>query len=332
MNLSTSYLGLKLKNPLVASAGPLSKSIDSMRRLEDAGVSAIVLYSLFEEQIVHEEEELDHYKTNGTESFAEALSYFPAMGDYYLAPDEYVELIGRAKVALEIPVIASLNGITAGGWTQYAKKLEDAGASALELNEYTIIADPAVSAQEAENRYIEVLKEVCGTVRIPIAVKLNPFFSSLPNIAQRLVQEGAQGLVLFNRLYQPDIDLNEMAVVPNVELSESYDNRLPMRWIGILHGQIKASLAASSGIHTAADVLKLLAVGADVTMMCSALLKHGPEYAAVVLKETEQWLVEHEYESVEQLKGSLSHKLTADPSAFERANYMKALNRYTVLA
>jgi len=332
MNLSTSYLGLKLKNPLVASASPLSKSVDSMRRLEDAGVSAIVLYSLFEEQIEHETNEMDHYKTYGTESFAEALSYFPDTGEYHLGPEEYVELIGKAKKALQIPIIASLNGVTAGGWTKYAKKMADAGASALELNVYTIASDPAVSGQDAENQFVEVLKEVRNAVSIPIAVKMHPFFSSIPNMAQRLVKEGAQGLVLLNRFYQPDIDLDEMDVAPNVELSDSYDNRLPMRWIGILYGKLKASLAATSGIHTAADVIKLLMVGADVTMMCSALLKHGPEHAAAVLKEAEQWLVEHEYESVEQLKGSLSHKSTADPSAYERANYMKALNRYKILA
>jgi dihydroorotate dehydrogenase (fumarate) len=303
-----------------------------MRRLEDAGVSAIVLYSLFEEQIEHETNEMDHYKTYGTDSFAEALSYFPDTGDYHLGPEEYVELIGKAKKALQIPIIASLNGVTAGGWTKYAKKMADAGASALELNIYTIASDPAVPGQDSENQYVEILKEVVGAVKIPVAVKMHPFFSSIPNMAQRLVKEGAQGLVLFNRFYQPDIDLDELDVAPNVELSDSYDNRLPMRWIGILYGKLKASLAATSGIHTAADVIKLLMVGSDVTMMCSALLKHGPEYAATVLKEAEQWLVEHEYESVEQLKGSLSHKSTADPSAYERANYMKALNRYKILA
>ncbi|MGA3286051.1 MAG: dihydroorotate dehydrogenase-like protein [Bacteroidota bacterium] len=332
MELSTTYLGLKLKNPIVASASPLSRSMDSMHRLEDAGASAIVMHSLFEEQIAHEAASMDHYKSYGTESFAEALTYFPDTGDYHFAPEEYLELVAKAANKLEIPIIASMNGITPGGWTSYAKKMAEAGASALELNVYYIPTDGTMASTDVENRYSDVLKEVRGAVKIPVAVKLSPFFSSIPNVAQRLVSEGADGLVLFNRFYQPDIDLEELDVKPGVELSNSYSNRLPMRWIGILFGKIKASLAATSGVHTAEDVLKLTMVGADVTMMCSALLMHGPEYIGKVLKDLERWMQEHEYESIEQMKGSLSHKSIADPSAYERANYMKALNRYKLLA
>ncbi|RPI01421.1 MAG: dihydroorotate dehydrogenase-like protein [Ignavibacteriae bacterium] len=331
MDLSTTYLGMKLKNPIVASASPLSRSMDSMHRLEDAGASAIVMHSLFEEQVANEADSLEFYKLNGTESFAEALTYFPDTGDYHFAPEEYLELIAKASTKLEIPVIGSLNGVTPGGWTQYARKMEEAGASALELNIYYIATSGTMSGSDVENRYVEILKQVHGSVKIPVAVKLSPFFSSIPNVAQRLVNEGAAGLVLFNRFYQPDIDLDELDVKPGVELSDSYANRLPMRWIGILFGKCKASLAATSGIHTAEDVLKLTMAGADVTMMCSALLKNGPVHISNVLKNLEHWMGEHEYESMEQMKGSLSHKSIADPSSYERANYMKALNRYKLL-
>jgi dihydroorotate dehydrogenase (fumarate) len=331
MDLSTTYLGMKLKNPIVASASPLSRSMDSMRRLEDAGTSAIVMHSLFEEQVTNEAESLDFYKSYGTESYAEALTYFPDTGDYQFAPEEYLELVAKASNKLEIPIIASLNGVTPGGWIRYAKKMEEAGAAALELNVYYIPTKETMSGVDVENRYVEMLKQVHGAVKIPVAVKLSPFFSSIPNIAQRFVREGAAGLVLFNRFYQPDIDLEALDVKPGVELSDSYANRLPMRWIGILFGKIKASLAATSGVHTAEDVLKLTMAGADVTMMCSALLMHGPEYVGKVLKDVELWMKEHEYESIDQMKGSLSHKSIAEPSAYERANYMKALNRYKLL-
>jgi dihydroorotate dehydrogenase (fumarate) len=332
MDLSTTYLGMKLKNPIVASASPLSRSMDSMRRLEDAGASAIVMHSLFEEQVTNEAESLEFYKSYGTESYAEALTYFPDTGDYQFAPEEYLEIVAKAANKLEIPVIASINGITPGGWISYAKKMAEAGASALELNVYYIPTNGTMTGVDVEKRYIEMLKQVRGSVKIPVAVKLSPFFSSIPNMAQRLVSEGADGLVLFNRFYQPDIDLEELDVKPGVGLSDSYANRLPMRWIGILYGKLKASLAATSGIHTAEDVLKLTMVGADVTMMCSSLLMHGPEYVGKVLKDVEHWMKEHEYESIEQMKGSLSHKSIAEPSAYERANYMKALNRYKLLA
>lgn len=328
MDLSTSYLGLKLKNPVVPSASPLSHSLDSMRRLEDAGASAIVMYSLFEEQIAHETAELNHYLSYGTESFAEALTYFPESDDYNLGPEEYVGLIHKAKQSLGIPVIGSLNGVSTGGWIKYAKKIEEAGADALELNVYYIPTDPNLAGDDVENRYFEVLNAVKSTIRIPVAMKLNPFFSSLANIAHRLDAAGADGLVLFNRFYQPDIDLEALEVKPNVILSTPQALRLPLRWIAILHGRVKASLAATSGIHTALDVLKMLMAGADVTMMASALLKHGPEQIKTILADMDQWMLEHEYHSVQQMKGSMSQKSIADPAAFERANYMKALQSY----
>jgi dihydroorotate dehydrogenase (fumarate) len=328
MDLSTTYLGLKLKNPIVPSAGPLSRSLESMKRLEDAGASAIVMYSLFEEQIAHESAELNHYLSYGTESFAEALTYFPQTSEYNLGPDEYVELLHKAKQSLEIPVIGSLNGISTGGWIRFAKKIEEAGADAIELNVYYIPTDSKLSGQDVEDRYLEVLNAVRTTVKIPVAMKLSPFFSSMAHMAKRLDEAGANGLVLFNRFYQPDIDLELLEVNPNVNLSTPQALRLPLRWVAILHGRLKASLAATSGIHTSLDVLKMLMAGADVTMMCSALLQHGPQVIKQVLGEMDQWMLEHEYTSVKQMKGSMSQKSVADPAAFERANYMKALNLY----
>ena len=328
MNLSTKYLGLKLKNPIVPSAGPLSHSLDGMKRLEDAGAAAIVMYSLFEEQIAHETAELYHYLSYGTESYAEALTYFPDVQQYNLGPDAYIELLHRAKKTLDIPVIGSLNGITVGGWIDYARKIEQAGADALELNIYYIPTDPQLPGTDVEDRYFEVLLAVRRTLEIPIAIKLSPFFSSMANMATRIDRAGANGLVLFNRFYQPDINLDDIEVVPNVVLSTPHAMRLPLRWIAILYGQVKASLAATSGIHTADDVLKMLMAGADVTMMCSALLKNGPQHISHVLNDLERWMSEHEYVSVDQMKGSLSQKNVADPSAFERAHYMKALNSY----
>lgn len=331
MDLSTNYLGLHLKNPIVPSASPLSRSLDSMKRLEDAGSAAIVMYSLFEEQIAHEASELDHYLSYGTESFAESLTYFPESQEYNLGPDEYIELLHGAKEKLEIPVIGSLNGISSGGWIDYAKKIEQAGADAIELNVYYIPTDPELSGQEVEDRYLEVLHAVKHEVKIPVAIKLSPFFSAMAHFARRLDTAGVDGLVLFNRFYQPDIDLETLDVVPGVVLSTPMAMRLPLRWIGILYGKVKASLAATSGIHTSQDVLKMLMVGADVTMMCSALLKHGPQHITSVLAEVREWMLEHEYVSIQQMKGSMSQKSVADPAAFERANYMKALNQYKVV-
>jgi dihydroorotate dehydrogenase (fumarate) len=328
MDLSTNYLGLHLKNPIVPSASPLSRSLDSMKRLEDAGAAAIVMYSLFEEQIAHEAAELNHYLSYGTESFAESLTYFPEAEVYNLGPDEYIELLHKAKQSLSIPVIGSLNGISSGGWIEYAKKIERAGADAIELNVYYIPTDPELTGQEVEDRYLEVLHAVTQAVKIPIAMKLSPFFSSMANMAKRLDTAGAKGLVLFNRFYQPDIDLETLEVVPSVLLSTPMAMRLPLRWIAVLYGKVKANLAATSGIHTAQDVIKMLMAGADVTMMCSALLKQGPGHLTTVLAEVRQWMLEHEYVSVSQMKGSMSQKSVADPAAFERANYMKALNQY----
>ena len=328
MDLSTSYLGLKLKNPLVPSASPLSRTIDGVKRMEDAGAAAIVMYSLFEEQIHHEAAELDHYLSYGTQSFAEALSYFPETGEYNLGPDEYIEHIRKAKEAVDIPIIGSLNGISTGGWIQYAKKIQEAGADALELNVYYIPTDPKLSGAAVEQRYLDVLKAVKSTVTIPVAMKLSPFFSSMAHMAAQLDAAGADGLVMFNRFYQPDLDIEQLEVVPNVTLSTSQAIRLPLRWVAVLYGRVKASLAATSGVHSAQDVVKLLMAGADVTQLCSSLLLHGPGRIAEILQELDRWLLEHEYTSVKQMRGSMSQKSVADPSAFERANYMKALNRF----
>ncbi len=328
MDLSTTYLGLSLKNPIVPSASPLSHSLDGIKRLEDSGAAAIVMYSLFEEQIEHESAELEHYLSYGTESFAEALTYFPESDDYNLGPEEYVELLHKAKQSLGIPVIGSLNGISTGGWVRFAAKIEEAGADAIELNVYYIPTDPKLAGSDVEERYLDVLRAVKQAVKIPVAMKLSPFFSSMAGMAHRLDAAGVDGLVLFNRFYQPDIDLELLEVTPNVILSTPQALRLPLRWIAILHGRIKANLAATSGIHTTRDVLKMLMAGADVTMMCSELLKNGPGRIKEVLAELDQWMVEHEYTSVKQMKGSMSQKSIADPAAFERANYMKALNSY----
>lgn len=331
MDLSTKYLGITLKNPIVPSASPLSKNLDSMKRLEDSGASAIVMYSLFEEEIIHEGAELDHYLHYGTESFAEALSYMPSASEYNLEPDSYLDLLRKAKDSLAIPVIPSLNGITSGGWLKYAKHFEEAGADAIELNVYYIPTDPRLTSIDVESRYVDVLTAVKGSVKIPVAVKLSPYFSSFSHLVGRLMEAGADGLVLFNRFYQPDIDLEELEVVPGVTLSDSSANRLPMRWIAMLYGKFSASLAATSGIHDAEDILKLVMAGADVTMMCSALLQNGPGHIKTVLTDIERWMDEHEYMSIEQMKGSMSQGAVADPAAFERANYVKALNRFKLL-
>ena len=328
MDLKTTYLGLKLKNPLVPSASPLSRSLDGMKRLEDAGAAAIVMYSLFEEQIEHEGAELEHYLAYGSRAHSEALDYFPRPEEYNMGPDQYVDLLHSAKGSLAIPVIGSLNGISTGGWIDYAKKMEQAGADAIELNIYYIPTDPVLTSQEVEERYVNVLHAVRRAVKVPIAVKLSPYFSSLANIAIRLDKAGANGLVLFNRFYQPDFDLDALEVTPNVILSTSDAIRLPLRWVAILHGVVKTSLAGTGGIHTAEDVIKMVMAGADVAMMCSALLKHGPKHLTTVLEDLNKWMVEHEYLSIEQMKGSMSQASVADPAAFERANYMKALNRY----
>lgn len=328
MDLSTTYMGLKLKNPIVPSASPMSRDIGTIKALEDAGASAIVLYSLFEEQIEHEALELDYLTTQGSESYAEATSYFPPEHEYHLGPEEYLEHIQKIKRAVSIPIIGSLNGVTPGGWLDYAKNIEQAGADGLELNIYYIPTDPKLSGTDVEDMYVDILKTVKSIVKIPVAVKMSPFFSSMANIATKLDQAGVNALVLFNRFYQPDIDLEALDVIPNIFLSTPQAMRLPLRWIAILHGRIKADIAATSGVHNADDVLKMLMVGSNVTMMCSALLQQGPYWITKVLKDMETWMEEHEYSSVKQMIGSMSHKSVKEPAAFERANYMKVLNSY----
>lgn len=328
MDLSTTYMGLKLKNPIVPSASPLSRDINTIKALEDAGASAIVLYSLFEEQIEHEALELDYLTTQGSESYAEATSYFPHAHEYHSGPEEYLEHIQKAKNAVNIPIIGSLNGVSRGGWLEYAINIEQAGADGLELNIYYIPTDPKFTSAEVEDMYIDIVKSVKDKVKIPVAVKLSPFFSSMANIAKKLDENGANALVLFNRFYQPDIDLETLDVVPNIFLSSPQAMRVPLRWVAILYGKIKADIAATSGIHTSEDVLKMLMVGANVTMMCSALLENGPKHITKVVNDLQRWMEEHEYESVRQMIGSMSHKSVKEPAAFERANYMKVLNSY----
>ncbi len=328
MDLSTTYLGLKLRSPLVPSASPMTRELADLKRAEDAGAGAVVLPSVFEEQLRRESAELDLALTQGTESFAEALSYFPQLGEFRLGPEDYLEYIVKAKAGLKIPVIASLNGTSAGGWTDYAKKIQQAGADALELNIYYIPTDSHLTALDVENTYLDILKAVKGAVNIPVAVKLSPFFSSMANMAHKLDMAGADALVLFNRFYQPDIDLETLEVESSLLLSTPQARRLPLRWVAILHGRIHASLAATSGIHTAQDVLKILMAGADVTMLCSVLFRKGMPHIAALEQEMRQWMTEHEYESVAQLKGSLSQKNCPDPSAFERAQYMRVISTY----
>jgi len=331
MDLSTKYMGFNLKNPIVPSASPLSKSVDSVKKLEDAGASAVVVYSLFEEQISHDSNELDHYLSYGTESYAESLSYFPKLEDYNYGPDEYLEHISKLKNAVDIPVIGSLNGISSGGWMKYAKLIEDAGADGLELNVYYIPTDLDQDGKSVEDIYIRDLLRVKQNLNIPVAMKLSPYFSSLPNIAKKLELAGADALVFFNRFYQPDFDLEKLEVVPNLELSSKWEMRLPLRWIAILYGKVNTSFAATTGIHDHYDVLKVIMAGADIANMCSELLRNGISMITEILKEMEIWMLEKEYDSIEQMKGSMSQKSVADPSAFERANYMKALNNYKQL-
>ncbi len=329
MNLSTTYMGLNLKNPLVPSASPLSTSLDQVLRLEDAGAAAVVLYSLFEEQINHQVERVDHYLTTFNESYAEALSYFPepeAFNNLYA--EQYLEHISALKRSVGIPIIASLNGVSEGGWLTYARKMEEAGADAIELNIYYLASDPALSGREVERMYLDDIKRVKKNLRIPVAVKVGPYFSSFAHMAIEMDQAGADALVLFNRFYQPDIDLELMEVKPSLVLSSNYEKRLPMRWLAIIHGQVRASLAATTGIHSAEDAVKMLLCGADVTMVASVLLRKGIDYLGEMIGDLESWMIEHEYESVEQLKGSMSLSHVAEPAAFERANYLKILQQW----
>ncbi len=330
-DLSTTYLGLNLKNPLVASASPLSKKLDRAKRLEDAGISAIVMYSLFEEQIIHESLELDHFLNRGSESFAEALSYLPDGGLYGISPEKYLNQVAGLKKALSIPVIGSLNGVSKGGWTGYARKIEEAGADALELNLYFIPTDLDMTSNDIEDMQVELVAEVKSAIKIPLAVKISPFVTSIPHFAKRLVEAGADGLVLFNRFYQPDFDLDELDIVHSLDLSTSADLRLPLRWISILHGKIEADFALTSGVHTHKDVLKAMMAGAKVAMTASHVLHDGEQAVGPILSDLEAWMNEKEYESVQQMQGSMSQKSVKEPAAFERANYMKVLGSFREL-
>lgn len=331
MDLSTTYMGLKLKNPIVPSASPLTQNIDSVKALEDAGAAAVVCHSLFEEQITHESGELDHYLSYGTESYAEATTYFPEPEDFKLGPVEYLDHIADLKKTVDIPVIGSLNGVSNGGWVKYAKNIQDAGADALELNVYYIPTNANLTGTEIETMYIDTLKAVKENVSIPVAIKLSPFFTSMSNMARKLDKAGADALVLFNRFYQPDFDLEKLEVVPNLVLSTNWELRLPLRWISILYSNIKASMALTSGVHSHIDVIKSMMAGADVAMMASELLVNGTGRVAEILKDTEKWMEENEYASIQMMKGSMSQKSVEEPAAFERANYMKTLHSYKTL-
>jgi dihydroorotate dehydrogenase (fumarate) len=329
MDLGTKYLGLDLPHPIVPSAAqPLSKDLASLKELEDAGAAAVVVHSLFEEQIAIEAANLSHFLEHGTESYAEAVSYFPDHGEYEHEPTEYLELIRSAKESLGIPVVGSLNGVSKGGWVEYARKIEEAGADALELNIYYVPTDPRLTSETVENVYLAILSEVKSRVSIPINMKIGPFFSSPANFAKRLEDAGADGISLFNRFYLPDIDLDGLEVAPRLELSTSAEIFQPLRWIGILRGQLDITLAATSGVHRFEDALKLVMAGADVVHMCAAILKHGTRSIAEVRDGMARWLEEHEYESLDQARGSFSQRTCPEPAAYERANYMKAVHRY----
>jgi dihydroorotate dehydrogenase (fumarate) len=328
VDLTTSYLGLTLKNPVVASASPISKKLEGFQRLEEAGAGAVVMYSLFEEQITHESLALDHFLNRGTDTFAESLTYFPDLENYNIGPEAYLELIHKAKQAVSIPVIGSLNGVSSGGWVDYAKKIEEAGADAVELNMYYIATDPGITSQELEQNYVNLVKDVRAQVRIPLAVKLSPYFTALPNLASRLVSAGANGLVLFNRFMQPDLDIETLEVTPNLVLSTSSELRLPLRWIAILYGRVACDFALTSGVHSSHDVLKSMMAGAKVSMLASELLQHGVGRISEILSDMSVWMESYEYESIRQMQGSMSQQAVAEPAAFERANYMKALQSF----
>jgi dihydroorotate dehydrogenase (fumarate) len=332
IDLTTKYLGLTLMNPLVVSASPLSEDLGNIRRMEDAGASAVVLPSLFEEQLQVESNALDQFLSQGTESYAEALTYIPNMPGYHLGPDGYLEHVRAAKQAVKVPIIGSLNGVSTGGWVGYAKKIEEAGADALELNIYFISTDPEMSGGQVEQKYVDLVTQVKASIHIPVAVKIGPYFSSLPNTAKRLDQAGASALVLFNRFYQPDFDLEALEVVPNLILSTPHELLLRLNWVAVLYGKLKADLAVTGGVHSGLDVLKSMMAGARVAMMTSALLRNGIGHLATVRTELLKWMEEHEYESIHQMQGSMSQRAVADPSAFQRANYVKVLSSYSLKA
>lgn len=328
MNLTTDYMGIELKHPVVASASPMSATLDGIKRMEDGGVAAVVMFSMFEEQIRHENEAYSFLMEAGTESFAESLSYFPEVNAYHVGPDAYLELIRRANEQTDIPIIASLNCVTSEGWSQYAKQMEQAGAHGLELNIYGIEADLEVPSAEVEERHLLILQAVKQAVNIPVALKLSPFFSAPGYMARRLDQAGADGLVLFNRFYQPDIDIEELAVAPALQLSSAREIRLPLLWTALLYGKINASLGATTGVEGPAEVVKYLLAGADVVMSTSALLRHGPAYAASLVEGLTAWMEARGVSSLKEMRGSMSHGKVANPEAFERANYIKVLESY----
>ncbi len=328
MDLSTTYMGLKLKNPIVASASPLSGTLDSIKQMEDAGVSAMVMFSLFEEQIRQENAAFDYLIESGTESFAESLSYFPSVDDYHVGPENYLNLIRRASESVNIPIIGSLNGVTNEGWIDYAKQIQQAGAKGLELNIYYIPADLEMSGRDVEQRYLDILRAVKSAVTIPVALKLSPFFSSMGNMARQFDQAGADALVLFNRFYQPDFDIEQLEVASTLEYSTPNEIRLPLLWIAVLYGRVKASLAATRGVHSPDEVVKYLLAGADVVMVASALLEHGPNFTKTLLNGLQEWMEPRNYSSLQKMKGAMSRQHVINPSAFERANYIKILESY----
>lgn len=328
IDLSTSYMGFKLKNPLVPSASPLMENLDAMKKMEDVGAAALVMNSLFEEQIIKESTGLHHYMEYGRESFAEALSYFPEPDEFKLETETYLERVRKAVESIDIPVIASLNGITTGGWVEYATLIEEAGAKGLELNIYYIPTDPEVSGAEIEERYLEVVREVRAKIHIPLAVKISPFFSAPVHMARQLSLNGANALVMFNRFYQPDLDLESLEVVHHLVYSNSNELRLPLRWVAIMYGKVPADLAVTSGVHTHIDVLKCMMAGANVTQIASELLKNGVERIGDIITDLEMWLEEHGYNSITEMEGSMSHESVAAPDAYERANYMQVLHSW----
>ena len=328
MDLRTTYMGLPLKHPVVASASPLSEKLDNIKRMEDAGAAAVVMFSLFEEQIKRENAAIEHLITAGTNSFAESLSYFPDFEDYETGPEEYLKLLHQATEAVDIPVIGSLNGITNEGWVDTARMMQEAGASGIELNIYYIPANLYNTGREVEQRYLDILKAVKGSVSIPVALKLSPFFSAMGNMARQFDEAGADALVLFNRFYQPDFDLDKLDVKVNLELSTASEIRLPLLWIAVLYGRINASLAATRGVHSPIEVIKYLMAGADAVMTTSALLRHGIDFLTTLVDGLRTWMEDRQYESVQQMKGSMSQINCLDPGAFERANYIKIIESY----
>ena len=331
MDLSTNYMGLQLKHPIVVSACPLSQTLEGIKLLEDSGAAAVVMFSLFEEQIRNENEAFDSFLQSGADSFAESLNYFPSIGDTDKGPEEYLDLLSKAVAATDIPIIGSLNGVSNEGWVDYARQIQQAGASALELNVYYIPTDIEQSGAEVEQRYVDILKTVKSSVTIPVAIKLSPFFSATGHFAKRLDDAGADGLVLFNRFYQPDFNLDTLKVDPRAHLSSAEEIRVPLLWVAVLHGRIQASLAASRGVQSATEIVKYLLAGADTVMVASALMKHGPQYLQVLLDELNDWLNSRNFSSVDEIRGKMSRLNAINPDAFERVNYIKTLEHASSL-